>query len=824
MTSGPARDGRRRRAGGGQGPGGRRRWIRPPALLTLLALVLLGGIGCPRPSGPPATPPPSPSGPPPAPTVDSPQEGALPDLPLPAPAPGAAGEDGTDSAGTSPSDPGPTWSGPILLRIGLASDLPSAGLSCCAPGQRLEAGGSRVEVSGPVTVEPDPGSAGVLRLQVAALRDEEQAGVLARNLEERWGWPSDAHFDAGVGLYRVRAGRFPDRAAVEQARGRLEASGTTGAWIVTEGELVRPALRVVHGGRAVTVPGRWLRLVGDEAGGRPVSWDGKRYRGDLLVFLNPRGTLNVVNEVPLEDYLRGVVPAEMGPELYPRLESLKAQAVAARTYTLRHLGGFRDEGYDLCATPRCQVYGGWSAEHPLSDQAVEETAGQVLVHDGELVDARYSATCGGHTEDVGVVFPLEADEASRTYLRGVPCIEGGAVVLEGAALEGAPFPEALTRSLLPLPSAGGSPADGVASLEARLRALAERAGLPANRSEESGCLASTSRRDVLRCVSVLFDLALGPRVLLASRDLPRYAAAPPAEWSREEVRQASLLVKSGLFSGEPAAALEGADVERMLFHLARVAGVLWVEELDFHGVDGARTAAANGSYDTQGTGTAGRRLRVRHFAEAGERFLPLPADLLTFRRRGDALLATDLALVPGDPVAVWFARDARGGEGPVAIVHEADPARTVADPAHKRARWTRYRSDGELARQVEERYPGLGFTGFQVLRRGVSGRAGAIRLEGRGGRTMDVEGLAVRWTLDVPDTRFTHRRVGSGYRFDGTGWGHGVGLCQTGSFALAGRGVGYRHILRHYYTGVSLARVRSRAPLWDEPVRAPSAP
>ena len=117
------------------------------------------------------------------------------------------------------------------------------------------------------------------------------------------------------------------------------------------------------------------------------------------------------------------MPRELGPGAYPELEALKAQAIAARSYTLRNLGEFADEGYDLCGTPRCQVYGGMDDEHPLSDRAIRETAGEILAYAGQPIDALYSATCGGHTENVEVIFPLKR----APYLRGVPCIEAGEV-------------------------------------------------------------------------------------------------------------------------------------------------------------------------------------------------------------------------------------------------------------------------------------------------------------------------------------------------------------------------------------------------------------
>jgi hypothetical protein len=73
----------------------------------------------------------------------------------------------------------------------------------------------------------------------------------------------------------------------------------------------------------------------------------------------------VINEVNLEDYLKGVVPGEMGPRVYDEIEALKAQTIAARSYAIRRLGSWAREGYDLCATPRCQVYSGVNVEQPL---------------------------------------------------------------------------------------------------------------------------------------------------------------------------------------------------------------------------------------------------------------------------------------------------------------------------------------------------------------------------------------------------------------------------------------------------------------------------
>jgi SpoIID/LytB domain protein len=150
------------------------------------------------------------------------------------------------------------------------------------------------------------------------------------------------------------------------------------------------------------------------------------YRGEIHVILNPRGRINVVNALPLEEYLRGVVPMELSPGSYPEIEALKAQAVAARSYALAHLGKHRDEGFDLVDDTRAQVYGGLSAERELTNRAIYETRGIAAVfpsEDGKLapIEALYTANCGGRTENNDEVFggkPLP-------YLRAVACAPDG---------------------------------------------------------------------------------------------------------------------------------------------------------------------------------------------------------------------------------------------------------------------------------------------------------------------------------------------------------------------------------------------------------------
>ncbi|HEY2847866.1 MAG TPA: SpoIID/LytB domain-containing protein, partial [Pyrinomonadaceae bacterium] len=145
----------------------------------------------------------------------------------------------------------------------------------------------------------------------------------------------------------------------------------------------------------------------------PVRLNGKAYRGRIEVFVNARGTLSVVNVVPLEDYLLGVVPSELG---LPQLEAEKAQAVAARTYAVANINGFDSQGFDLLPTVWSQVYNGVSIETPMGTQAVRETRGIIATYDGKPINALYTSTCGGRTEDSENIF-----DKAEPYLRGVEC-------------------------------------------------------------------------------------------------------------------------------------------------------------------------------------------------------------------------------------------------------------------------------------------------------------------------------------------------------------------------------------------------------------------
>ena len=146
-----------------------------------------------------------------------------------------------------------------------------------------------------------------------------------------------------------------------------------------------------------TASGWTAELIARPDGDGFVSINGKRYRGELLLLAGDTG-VDVVNRVRMDDYLRGVVPLEIGTREPRDAAAIEAQAVTARSYAYVHLGGTSPtRPYDVTASVRDQLYGGVDAENAVANAAVDATRGLVLQYGGRVVNAPYHSTCGGST-------------------------------------------------------------------------------------------------------------------------------------------------------------------------------------------------------------------------------------------------------------------------------------------------------------------------------------------------------------------------------------------------------------------------------------------
>lgn len=156
-----------------------------------------------------------------------------------------------------------------------------------------------------------------------------------------------------------------------------------------------------------------LEVANATSGELHAMWGGKTWRASRLrVFLNPRGKLTLVVRLPLETYLLGVVPGEIGALSDQLLEAGRAQAIAARSYTLFYRERRAAEGFDLYATVEDQLYGPIESEKPAASRCVESTRGTIAISNGQAIRANYCSTCGGITAEVWEAWPA----ASLPYL------------------------------------------------------------------------------------------------------------------------------------------------------------------------------------------------------------------------------------------------------------------------------------------------------------------------------------------------------------------------------------------------------------------------
>jgi len=177
-----------------------------------------------------------------------------------------------------------------------------------------------------------------------------------------------------------------------------------------EGQLV-----VVRGDGSVTSRHSAPFLVRATTPGSFVMYEGKRYRGELVVTPNNGGLL-VVNRLGVESYLRGVVPLEIGDRKPGEEAAVEAQAVAARSYTYVKMNEAGDRAFDMYGSIQDQAYGGVDAEKPMTDAAVNSTRDMVIKYAGRIISTPYHSTCGGRTASVSEVWWRQPDQP---YLRPV---------------------------------------------------------------------------------------------------------------------------------------------------------------------------------------------------------------------------------------------------------------------------------------------------------------------------------------------------------------------------------------------------------------------
>jgi len=722
---------------------------------------------------------------------------------------------GADERLTSLAGPG------HILRVGLAPGR-SIGVGAARPYRVIDpatgrdAWRSRHEGTLRVVVDGVTGgsAAARFRVQVGAFARRDAAADELRRLAAATGADGVVSHDADRDTYRVRLGDAADRLELAGLVEALRRTGVADPWIVEE----PPAVPV--GARLRLIDAAWnshltplARVAVLPAAGETIDVDGKAYRGLIELRVGPGGDVRPVNWVELESYLRGVVPAELGPEVWPEIEALAAQAVAARTYAWRNRGQFAAEGFDVCATPRCQAYEGHSAEHPLSDQAIRATRGLILTHERAPIQALYTATCGGHTEDDVEIFP----ERDEPYLRAVACRPGrdelDALRLRVRGASIAPLVDEsgadVTRDVALLCAAAvvecgpAGPDEARRPVEPRrlrewTRALAERSHRPPPPGDVRPTPSFAAAVE-----SMLADAGWAERLelLLSDDDVAALLRGPDVAELPSPQRRA-LAWLSTLDALRPFE--DGRLHPQRPASLARLApGLVRVGEA--YRAFGLRDAVFAGP---GGAGT----LRLR--GDDGAVRLAVAAGARLFAQQsGQPVPVAELELWPGDRLT--FRRDAAGA---IDFLELRPPTKGAADDRSSKVySWETRRTAAQLQEAVDRRLAVGRLRDLTVARRGASGRVVELDVVGSQG-TARVRGFDVRRLLDLRESLFVLdlQRDAQGeieaVVFTGKGWGHGVGLCQVGAYGMALRGAAHREILAHYYPGAVLTSLDAPTP------------
>ena len=535
----------------------------------------------------------------------------------------------------------------------------------------------------------------------------------------------------------------------------------------------------------------------------PVRLNGKAYRGRLEVFVNSRGTLTVVNVVPLEEYLLGVVPAELS---LPHLEAQKAQAIAARTYAVANVDTYGNKGFDMVPTVWSQVYKGVSIETAMGTRAVRETRGMVATYQGKPIMAYFTSTCGGRTEHVENVF-----DTKEPYLRGVECSLEGHRHFDPFMVRTTRVPAKLRNDeflelvrLMSLFAINGfvlttneftddwfDEEPSVTEMMSWMNQLAIRFGKPFPQVTKD----TAKPLELARVIASLAYTPGAPDTLLSDSDVNYHLSFDDAaEISKERRAELAMLLRDGYFmlhadmTLKPSKNFRRADFLRLIRQIYEKKK--WMP--------GLQSGTTKASVDGKLVLKSGR----------SERALVVRPDVFLFRKFGAAYYPIkEAALVGGETVNYQL-----DGSGSVSYLEiEPTDLPTSAENMSPFSNWTTTLSPGAVQSRLSRYVRGIGtLYDVRITRKGYSRRAAEIEIVGsngvktlKGGKIRSA--LRLREQLFVINKRYSGNTVTS-YTFTGRGWGHGVGMCQYGAYGLAKMGVKADTIIKHYYTGADVTK------------------
>lgn len=651
----------------------------------------------------------------------------------------------------------------------------------------------------------------IFRIQVASFESKQQAEWLKKKIEKETSLPVVVRYFPDRRLHQVRVGDKREKEDLQPMVAQLKELGYAELWITEEYPESEEDIFI----RVVDKDYNSQIAKTDSLIVHPVQWNqllrvnGRDYRGYLEIKVYPTGEIRAINILHIEDYLKGVIPLEMGPEMWPEIEALKAQAVAARSYIFKNMGQFSEEGFDLCDTPRCQVYGGQSAEHPLSTQAVDATIGQIAVYDGLPINAFYTSTCGGMTEDAVNIFSSEKGE----YLKAVECYPDRQTLVsnsfrilssEEMPINELPGDSRLLRSLALLLVHGvlsedflkeGWNPQGEVSGEEVARLLLKSAEIAGITFKEPKIYRIHNIQDFWELASHIFSLRRRAELQINQKDIssiiPQHVLRGYRKNNRKLIAylvREKMIPEMDSFSLVPSAKISQEYLMLALSNLLSRFGGFQLKRGSFREFSDKS---------------------IRFVLEKKNKSYPISEKIIIFNLFGGQAVPSDqVQLIPGD--RFYYHVDA---EGYIDYLERSPPIKGSSNDRYSiRYSWEVRASREKLEEMINEIVPVGKLRDLEIAKKGTSERVIELLVKGeteefilRGLRIRDA--LELRETLFTMDKQFDSSGTLKAVIFTGKGWGHGVGLCQVGAYGMALRGSSYLDILKWYYRGIDIVRV-----------------
>jgi stage II sporulation protein D len=651
----------------------------------------------------------------------------------------------------------------------------------------------------------------IFRIQVASFESKQQAEWLKKRIENETNLLVVIRYFPDRRLHQVRVGKETKKENLQPMVAQLKELGYTELWITEEfpksqGDLF---IRIVDEDYKSQVIQTDSLIVHPMKPSESLRVNGRSYRGYLEIRVYPTGEIRAINILHSEDYLKGVVPLEMGPEVWPEMEALKAQAVAARSYIIKNMGQFSEEGFDLCDTPRCQVYGGQSGEHPLSTQAVDATIGQIAVYDGLPINAFYTSTCGGMTEDAINIFPSEKGE----YLKAVECYPDRQALVsnsykilssEEIPINELPGDPRLLRSLALLLVHGVLNEDFLKEewnpqAEVRedevVRLLLKSAGITGIKFKEPSIYRIHNIQDFWESASHIFSLRRRADLQINEKDIPSIIPQHVLQgYQRSNRKLIAYLVREKMIPEIESFSLVSSAKIRQEYLVLALSNLL---------------SRFDGFQLKRGSFRQFSEKSIRFVSDKKQKIFPVSEKIIIFNLfGGKALPADQVQLIPGD--RFYYHVDA---DDHIDYLERRPPIKGSSNDRYSiRYSWEVSHSREKLEEMINEIIPVGELKDLEVAKRGSSGRVIELLVRGNAGefvlRGLHIrDALKLRETLFTMDKQFDSRGTLKAVIFNGKGWGHGVGLCQVGAYGMALRGSNYLDILKWYYRGIDVVRM-----------------